>query len=181
MSESIKSLITIQKELHPSMRIQDVYKLLFQSTLGPYHIMHHLNHAFSVLNREFTNLDIQNARKEILIENISINHQVVRINLRPFKSQYNSIEDLFIVIRESVATFNPDRENLLRVWDDFKTLVSKNELDFNLEELTEFEKSIDPLHDSNIRHSEDYKQRENPSYRVALKSIFRKHFQDSIE
>jgi hypothetical protein len=161
------------------MRIQDVYKLLFQGSLGPYHIMLHLDYAFSELEREFNEIETTDSKKETLLETISINRHVVRVNLRPFKGRFDSINSLFTVIRQSTATFTPDREELLRLWNIFSTLVSENELDFDHQELTEFEKSIDPLNDTSIRHSREYREREKPSYRVVLKSIFSDFFPGS--
>ena len=137
--------------------------------MGPLHIMHNREKAFSELKKEFKRIGQDNIEDEKLLEPVSIDGKVVRVNLRPYKKEINDIELLFKAMVESAKNFIPDREKLTNLWQKFKGLVQKGELDFDYNEIKLFETNKNLKKDTYIKHSEIYRKTEKPSYRIVLK------------
>ena len=137
--------------------------------MGPLHIMHNREKAFSELKKEFKRIGQDNIEDEKLLEPVSIDGKVVRVNLRPYKKEINDIELLFKAMVESAKNFIPDSEKLTNIWGEFKGFVQKDELPFNYKEVLAFENDLQSKEDFEISHSEIYRSKENPFYRVILK------------
>jgi len=176
MTKDLKALIAYHKRLHPSLIGQDVYKVLFQGTMGLQHIMNDKEKAFTELKKEFQRIKPDCITDEELIEHVNIDGTVVRVNLRPYKRKFSDIEPLFNSMVQSAENFIPDREKLIKLWERFKTLVQKGELDFYYKEVLAFERDVKAQENTIIRHSEIYSRREKPSYRIVLISVFKKLF-----
>ena len=104
---------------------------------------------------------------------MSIDGTVVRVNLRPYKRKFSDIEPLFNSMVQSAENFIPDREKLIKLWERFKTLVQKGELDFYYNEVLACASEIMSKGVTHITHSEMYRRNENPFYRVVLTRIFK--------
>ncbi|TET78767.1 MAG: hypothetical protein E3J41_03725 [Candidatus Cloacimonadota bacterium] len=178
MTKNLKALITYHERLHPSLTVQDVYKVLFQATMGPQHIMNDKEKAFTKLKKEFKRIKPDCITDEELIEHVSIDGTVARVNLRPYKRKFSDIEPLFNIMVKSAENFIPDKEELIKLWERFKTLVQKGELDFYYNEVLACASEIMLKGVTHITHSEMYRRNENPSYRVVLTRIFNGFFPD---
>jgi hypothetical protein len=161
--------------MHPSLVVQDVYKILFQGTMGLKHILRNKEEAFSILEEEFMKTDPKSKKVENLCERISIDGSVIRVNLRPYKRKSSDIRLLFDSMVTSEKIFIPDEGKLKKLWEIFKSLVQKGELNFNYGEVISFYRNIITQEDTAIRHSEIYRKSEKPSYRIVLSGIFSKH------
>jgi len=178
----IKELIEYHQKIHPALGIQDVYKLIYQGIFGPEHLLS--ADAKSYLEKEFAALTDESSTTEPLIENISTDGEVVRINLRQFKLKKLSLEKLWTVmlISEKELRSGNSAESFEKAWEEFGKLVLKKELNFDPAELEAFNKIItDARKLSNkgypaVHHSEEYRQIYKPSYRVVKKSVFREYF-----
>lgn len=164
-----------QKNKH-QLQIQDVYKLLYQSVFGVAHILKHQRKAKKLLEEELQSIEA--STDEALIENISTNAEIVRINLRPFKALSLSTDLLFSVMLKSAKLTNATRENFDEIWGEFKNLVRSGRLCFDQSELKKFdtliiEKKCPPVH-----HSGAYRAANRPAYRVVQLDIFKEYFAD---
>jgi hypothetical protein len=176
MYKNLESLILYHRKLHPSLTVQDIYKLLFQSTMGPAHIMKNKDKAISLLNQELNSLDLKFKKNEILVEPISIDEKVVRINLRPFKRKMLDVKLLFYTIEKTSGLFVKNQQKLDYYWETFKQLVQEKKLDFDSNNILSLEKRLSSQHNGLLTHSRIYRHKEKPSYRVVLIDIFKKLF-----
>ena len=80
--EGVESLIVEHYDRRPLMRATDLYKLLYQGVFGVGHIMD--EGALDWLRAEAEKLDIEENPDEPLLEDVSADGKIVRVNLRPY-------------------------------------------------------------------------------------------------
>ena len=172
---SVKQLVEYHQGSKRDMRVQDVYKLLYQSHFGVEHTLRDRTNTLSFLNDELAVLDSAFSG-ESLIEPISTSNDIVRINLRPYKALNLDpaalVELTFRAPRETL----PDTLMFFRQWSEYSALVRYGLLDFSPDELKEFDQRItdgklDPVH-----HSTDYSSANKPAYRVLRRDLFEETF-----
>ena len=168
--DKLVELIKILQQNRPEFSVQDAYKLLYQSEFGVAHILDDSGKAKKYLQYEF---DAVNAsEEEVLFEPISLDSEIVRINLRPFKAQHRGIDTLFQVMVISAREIKGTLPAFKMIWNDFKNAVNKGRLDFNREKLLEFDKEIKAGNYPAVHHSDKYKAAYKPAYRVVKKQVF---------
>ncbi|MBS7631845.1 hypothetical protein KEJ47_09835 [Candidatus Bathyarchaeota archaeon] len=164
---NIKRLIQSHVQRRPLMRAVDVYKLLYQGVFGVGHILG--EDAFERLKAEALRLNLNDYSDEPLLEDVSVDGSIVRVNLRPYISKGLPIESLYSAMVKSSAQGNAKEFRLL--WNAFRELVDSKKLEFDLaeiadlDELTKFE-DIPP-----VRHSNIYREAYKPSYRVVERRL----------
>lgn len=125
--ENLIELVREHKKMRPLMEIQDVYKLIYQSTLGLGHLLKNHETAKDYLIDEIENIQ-KVIVKEVLIEDISINNSMVRVNLRPFNEKKMSPEKLFdamlLTEKKNTSTIN----DFIKTWELFIKLAEQGKL-----------------------------------------------------
>ena len=160
---NLKKLIHEHIAKRPRMQVVDVYKLLYQGVFGPGHIIGDL--AWSELKNEAETLDINNYLTEPIVETVSPDNKMVRVNLRPYLRKEYDLKELYNAIKNS-CEINPAAalRDFLKSWKIFKDMIEKGELDLPLEDAKKIEGEADfpkPKH-----HSEIYQKTYSPAYRV---------------
>ena len=153
---TLTDLIQYHRSIHENLEIADVYKLLYQGVFGPAHLLQNSEAAKAWLEREFTEVDPNST--EPLTEPVSLDGEIIRVNLRPFKMKGWLVEKLFQTMVLSARGTKGNRDDFLKLWDElivFDIEISKNDL---------------PL----IHHSQDYMEMNKPAYRVVRRKIFEK-------
>ena len=165
VSRALEEILVAHFELRQKMQLVDFYKLLYQASFGVHHIMH--KGFEETLLREFLDLSYRQS-SEAMIEIISPNRQVARVNLLPFKQLGYSPKQLIAAMHYSCNYFGSleqQTRRLIEYWENFKLIAeSHKEWGITRKELAEFEqcnKGFSPLH-----HSKVYSTSYNPHYRV---------------
>lgn len=172
---SVKTLVQFQQRLHPSLKVQDVYKLFYQAAFGVEHILTDSSEVASYVTREPAGVDSAIAG-EPLLERISLENDVVRVNLRPFKHLNLSPALLVKAMFRSASETTPDTLMFYRMWNEFSSLVRFGLLEFPMGDLQVWGAKvrkgvIEPVH-----HSVDYVETNRPSYRVVRRDAFESVF-----
>lgn len=170
----IVNLIKFHLRHKSNIHIQDIYKLLYQSVFGVSHILADPTKSKNFLRKEFDS--VNPSENELLIEPISVDGKVVRINLRPFKAKYNDVDKLFQAMMISTQEIKGTLSKFLIVWNEFKKAVLNNELDFDRKELENFDQIIKLKNYPVLHHSEPYRSANEPAYRVVKRKIFEELF-----
>jgi len=172
--EKLRKLILSHIKMRKDMTERDIYKMLYQANIGNAHILKDVNELKKRLIEE---LDTVNPnQKEPLLENISTNDKIYRVNLRHFKKKKLSVESLFQVVTESAEVIIPNIQNLIKEWQFFKELIEEKFFKFDINSLRIFDEEIQIRNYPVITHSDKYKKMYNPSYRVVHIEIFEKVF-----
>jgi len=170
---SLEELIRWHQRLRPDLEVVDVYKMLFQSVFGIQHILH--DKAKRYLEEELSTLEMQKSLDEPLIENISVDNVMVRVNLRPFKMRGLSSNKLFSAMVTS-AESKGSQKAFLKLWNQFKSLVKTDRLNFDESSLEDFDKKVKKENYPPYHHSERYRRSYNPAYRVVKREVFKRIF-----
>jgi hypothetical protein len=161
--DAVEALLREHFERRPLMRTTDFYKLLYQGVFGVGHILG--EGARGRLQEEAASIDLADHPDEPLVEAVSADGSMVRVNLRPYLRQRLSLDKLYEAMEET-AMDQGVPEKFLHAWSTFYELantlvieVDRGELDSLHHELQE--KGPLPHH-----HSEPYREAYYPAYRV---------------
>ncbi|MDZ7262231.1 MAG: hypothetical protein ONB05_09030 [candidate division KSB1 bacterium] len=171
---SLQELILQHQQTKEIFTVQDAYKLLYQSIFGVTHILGNTEAARQYLSQEYESIDA--SLDEPLIEPISLNQEIVRINLRPFKARKGSPDKLFQVMISSAQEIQGNQLQFMELWQEFKALVYQGKLKFDLAELETFDQEVAQRHYPCVHHSEGYRHAHRPSYRVVKRKWFEQSF-----
>jgi hypothetical protein len=152
-----------------------VYKLLFQGCFGGDHFMTDTSAARRYLLEELSGLDSV-AAGDPLVERISGNGTIVRVNLRPFVRLGLPADSLLKVMLLSKSANRPDTVEFLSWWNNFTALVRYGIIPPAPGDLAGLDAQIlrgeiGPLH-----HSASYAAAYKPAYRVVLREQLEKVF-----
>lgn len=174
MKSKLENLINYHFKLYPKMQIEDLYKMIYQSVMGPGHLLEDEVVAFRSLKNE---MEKSSGKAKNLFIDIGLDNDLVRVNLNVFQEKIGDAQKLFSAIKETAESIHPDKIKLKDVLEKTKNLFEKNELKFL--HYSTWKNFIEKLEEQNfppISHSEIYKKSYFPSYRVVLKEIFIKNF-----
>lgn len=161
--EAIEALLMEHFERRPQMRATDVYKLLFQGAFGVGHIIS--EGAWKRLQEEVESLDIDDHPTEPLIERISVDGSMVRVNLRPYLRRGFPLDRLYEAMEET----SKDRgfpEKFLFAWSVFHEFASSGAMKVDGEELASLHRDLQKKGPRPHHHSEHYRVAYYPAYRV---------------
>ncbi len=161
---TVQELIRWHLRHYPALRVQDVYKMFYQAAFGPRHVLEQAAEALRNLQSEFRHLEP--GEGEPLLEPISPDLGVVRVNLRPYKHAGYPLRALWKAMQQAAGSFS-DNEKLFRSWwAAFAAEVRAGQLPFPYAEVLALEevmreRGLIPLH-----HSQEYREAHRPVYRV---------------
>lgn len=163
--EAVERLLTVHFELRPLMRATDFYKLLYQGVFGVGHIM--ARGARGWLEKEAEGLNLQEHPEEPLLEEVSADGTMVRVNLRPYLRRGLPLDGLFSAMEASRV--EGSSEEFMDAWVVFKALVASGRMKVDVSELEALD---DELRREGCRphhHSEAYQAAYHPAYRVVTR------------
>ena len=169
-NESNKWCLLISEHLssYPEMQITDVYKLVYQSIMGPAHMGTDIVKIKDYLSHEIS--DISASERADLIENISPSGAVIRVDLKRIKAEDGNIHLLAEAIARSASGIKPDTSMLENVWHVVGNLIKNGSLrQFTRAEFEAFTREIEKTGYPAAHHSEIYHKRYSPAYRVLLR------------
>jgi len=158
----VAELVGEQKAARPEMRAKDVYKLLYQGVFGVGHIMG--PGAWVYLQNEVNSVDPKDQIDDLLLESVSLDGSIIRVNLRPFIRDGHPLNKLMEAMRKSDIAGNP--ADFLEAWDDFAELVWSGQLDFENNEIDAINKALDRSKPQPMHHTQQYREAYHPAYRV---------------
>ena len=161
--EKVEFLLLEHRERRPLMRGTDYYKLLYQGVFGVGHIMGDV--AWGWLTKEAEGLDMNDQPDEPLVEAVSADGAMVRVNLRPYVREGRSPEVLFEAMKTTALVEGSPGE-FMEAWDVFMGLVEEGQIDVDP---GEFAALVDELGVEGVsphHHSAEYREVYSPAYRV---------------
>lgn len=161
MNKQIEKIIKAELALHPRASLQDFYKLFFQSFFGAEHALTDPDSARKYFDNELENLP---QKSDLMIQDISVNFSIYRVNLHAIVSRLISSEELFEAFLKSTQThIKTSKEEWPDIWkriEDILTPILKPSK-------IESEKLYDVAKNGNtVHHSQIYKKLYSPHYRI---------------
>lgn len=158
-------LIQDHNKKRPNMTLNDLYKMVYQSVLGPGHMI--TDDAKEKLEKELE--EVEASDEEELVENISLDRTIVRINLRPFKFKGLSADKLFEAMKTSAEEIKATKEDLVSLWAEVGNLCAFGCIQEPIDKIQPWIKSWKYPPGS---HSMIYETIYKPAYRVVKKDVF---------
>lgn len=165
--ENLLQIIRKQIVLYSKFEVQDLYKLCYQITQGGVHYIHEMASARHDLSVEWRSLK-DPFFHEPLIENIDPKHKLIRVNLRPFKEQGGTPEQILNLFERSLKAVIPDEKRLEGYWNAATEMVEAMELPFTKHAIYTFWETMKENGFPHVRHSRPYRRIHKPAYRLVL-------------
>lgn len=154
---TLKEALILESKIHPKAQIEDYFKLIYQSTFGPKHL---LNDNFLSIISE----DISSPNKlESYDLYQDIGYGYIRLNLVEYINEGYDITKLYQLVISSLSyALDSDFNNNLKI---FKELISKEIKNISLKDFDNFYQKYQSS-PKLIRHSNIYKDIYKPHYLV---------------
>jgi len=163
MDEELAGLVAEHHGRRPLMRAADWYKLLYQGVFGVGHILGEA--SYDRLVEEAGRVRDLGPRDEPLLERVSADGSMVRVNLRPYMGMGGSLEELLGAMQAS-SSLHGSPARFIRLWRRFKALAGQLHLGLDHQEVCELDdllsdRGLVPMH-----HTPEYREAYYPAYRV---------------
>jgi hypothetical protein len=163
-SEKLFQLLRFHLDNHEGISVQDIYKCLYQGVRGAEHLLTDRRAAQDYLEKEWHNVEAK--PESMLIEPVSIDMSVFRLNLSPYKAMGGTCEYVWNIFERSAQHFISIPDRLAELWQEFIKLCTAQKFSFQIKEVMEFSQYLKlnnyPVH----HHSQAYKEKNSPAYRV---------------
>jgi len=164
---TFREVVLDQYQRYPRMQVQDVYKLVYQAALGNEHLMIDRDRLRDYLIEELKRIKPDSTIP--LVEYLTPDSALVRLNLRRFKALRGDPDSLVGAMMECAHDFKRSKLNLLKYWGQFEDLVDKKKIPFNRKMTDQYYKKITKAKYPAVHHSGPYEQAYAPAYRVILR------------
>jgi hypothetical protein len=160
--KKVSELVIMHKGARPAMRARDAYKLLYQGVFGVGHIMG--PGAWDYLQNEAKGVDLNDQQEDPLMESVSLDGSVIRVNLRPYLREGYTLNHIMEAMRNSEIVGDPTQ--FVEMWEAFAELVWSGQLDFEHNEVDAINKALDRVNPQPMHHTLEYRDTYHPAYRV---------------
>jgi hypothetical protein len=161
-------MLSIQLRRHPRLEIQDLYKLIFQAARGSEHAVSDLTAARRWLAREL--LDLADGPEEPIVDPISPDGRIVRINLRPYLAARGEPAGLLEAFVRTAREYRGTEMTLYSYWRYAEQMAVAGLLPFAYEGLRKFFAAMQADRFPAVHHSDTYARTYHPAYRVVVHS-----------
>jgi hypothetical protein len=168
---SLRPYLIDQLTRHPSMTPQDLAKLCYQAARGAEHMIPDPERARAYLTRE---LEATEADGMIPLYE-AISPKIVRVNLAAWKARGFSCEDLLALFL-STAKSSVSGEDLLPAYlEEVTALLTAGDYPVTAHEWESFLRVYQELGMPAVHHSEAYRLREKPAYRIVRAELLKSY------
>lgn len=163
-NDKIRKLIKSEFELHPKAQLKDYYKLFFQGTFGPGHIISSRSSARKFLQNELEETSIFEERD---YQNISYINEFYRVNLNVINKGIISFDGFLNAFLKSAELINKiSYEEWIKEWNNiekqiFMMKIPIDNIKQRSSELLEIIKN-----EQLVSHSNIYRETYSPHYRL---------------
>jgi hypothetical protein len=161
--DEVEALLRKHFERRPLMRATDFYKLLYQGVFGVGHILG--EGARGRLQEEAASINLADHPDEPLVEAVSADGSMVRVNLRPYLRQSLFLDRLYEAMEET-AKEQGAPEKFLHAWSVLHGLAISGKLEVDRGELESLHHELHEKGPRSHHHSEPYRVAYYPAYRV---------------
>lgn len=165
---SMRSVVLAQLRQYPKMETQDIYKLVFQATMGNEHSMGDVQELRTYLDEELATAETAGDGPEL--EPLVPDSTVVRVNLRAYKRHGKDAGALVDAMVKTASRFRKDPGLLKRYWSEVETLAAEKRIAIAVNDLQTFFTRMELKNFPPVHHSKAYQDAYHPAYRVILRN-----------
>lgn len=166
---AFRAVLARQVARYPVMEAQDVYKLVFQATMGARHAGLDSAMAAEWLGREIAAL--RPGPEEPLLDTISADGRMVRVNLRPYVASSGDRGALVVAFVRTARDFRGSHAVLRRQLAYAERMADAGLLPVGRPALHRYVETMRARGDPAVDHSAAYEAAYRPAYRVVLRAL----------
>jgi len=166
---AVRGLLARQLARFPAMEPQDVYKLIYQATLGSRHAGLDSAMAAQWLERELREMGPGPA--EAAIDTISADGRMVRVNLRPYLASGGDRDAVLAAFVRTAREFRGSNADLRRQLGYVERMARDGEIRLSPVELRRYFARMRSAGYPAVEHSAAYVAAYRPAYRVVLGAL----------
>jgi hypothetical protein len=163
---AVRRILERQFARFPRMEPQDVYKLVFQAAMGSRHAGLDSAMAAEWLAREIASLPP--GPEEPVLDTISADGRMVRVNLRPYLAAGGSRDALLSAFVRTAREYRGSAAELRRELADVERMAGAGPIPLTRAALHESFERMRARGYPAVEHSEAYEAAYRPAYRVVL-------------
>jgi len=163
-AQNIRRAVFAEVKKYPKLEIQDLYKLAYQAAMGNENIMDDKDAAKKSLDDELAAVDT--LANEPLIEYLTSDSSMARVNLRAMKKQKKNSENLLEAIMQTASSVQPSTELLREFLSDLELLAEDGRIPFKKDDLSSYFSTKEKENYPAVRHSKAVDEEYRPAYRV---------------
>lgn len=153
-----------------AVRIEDTYKWLYQATRGGEHAAPDRDGARRWLDGEWSSLG-EPDKNEKLIDPLCPEGEIVRVNLRKFRSQGGTEVDILDAFLASAAEYRATESAFTDAWLELgKRLEKKGFGEITRTAWDRLDSEMKAKNYPAVHHSDDYNKLRKPAYRIVTKA-----------
>jgi hypothetical protein len=166
---SFRRLLTTQLARYPQLEVQDLYKLIFQASFGSEHAVADAVVAHRRLERELH--ELADGPEEPIVDPISPDGRIVRINLRPYLAARGDVAGLLEAFVRTARDYRGTEATLHRYWRYAEHMAAASLLPFACEMLQGSFAAMQIKGFPAVHHSDMYAKTYRPAYRVIVRGF----------
>jgi hypothetical protein len=166
---AVRTLLARQLARFPAMEARDVYKLLYQATLGSRHAGLDSAMAARWLDRE--RREMGRGPDEPTVDTISADGRLVRVNLRPYLAAGGDPAALLRAFLRTARTFRGSTADLRRQLGYAERMAADGEIPLPVGALRRYFARMRAAGYPAVEHSAAYVAAYRPAYRVVLGAL----------
>ena len=164
--KSFRRILAAHTNRYPELEIQDLYKLMYQAVMGSEHAVSDTTEARIWLERELKTLT--EGPVEPVIETISGEGRIARVNLRPYLAAKGNVDALIDAFVRTGDEHRGARAGLKRYCSYLEGAANVGSLPFTLNALRGFFVRMEAQGFPGVHHSTTYRASYSPAYRVIV-------------
>ncbi len=161
---SIKDIILKEIIKYPAMETRDIYKFIHQAAMGSEHAVKDTAAVRKWMENEIANLDWNHT--EALIDTLSHDGNIVRVNLRPYLKDGYDPEKLLKAFINTANEYKSNKGTLEKYIEIVLEMIDNGEIIFPAVEAKKYfvEQKLKGF--PAVHHSKKYEDLYSPAYRV---------------
>jgi hypothetical protein len=168
--KNIRNAVLAEVKKYPNLEIQDLYKLAYQAAMGNEHILSDTLAVRKYLEEELASIDTLS--EEPLIEYLTSDSSIARVNLRALKALKMNSKKLLKAMVQTAKSVKPSTDLLRQYWKDIESLGEEGNLPFTKEELSSYFNDIEQNKLPSVDHSKAVEGTYHPAYRIVDGTLF---------
>ncbi len=168
LKSAFQSIVLYHLTRYPGLRVEDVYKLTFQAAMGSEHAVADADMVERRLKSEVRTL-ASAPDGAPLIDPVSPDHRLVRVNLRPYTDRGGDLAKLADAFIETSRVFKPSKAQLAVFWGWIEAFARSAVVPFTDGEVSDYGRRRQAEQYPAVHHSPAYRRLYRPAYRIVLK------------
>lgn len=164
---SFRRVILDHYSRYPLIQVLDLYKLIHQGVFGCEHAYVDEENARLMLEQEMKNKP--GYMEEPVIDPISVDGQIVRVNLRPYFASGGYQQALASAFVLTARNHKGSDSTFIRYWGYAEKMVAMGDLIFNIDDMSKKFAILKQAGFPPVHHTEQYVKAYQPAYRVVLR------------